>query len=90
MKNVLRNRHRRRREVSSSTATILSPLFRYSRTRDAYVLRLIGDRLGPVLRVGPSSGNDAPRPGGVETEDAAPPKSGRFERAEPVTEQTRR
>jgi hypothetical protein len=26
------------------------PLFRYSYSRDAYVLRLVGRRLGPVIR----------------------------------------
>jgi hypothetical protein len=29
---------------------MLSPVFRYSYSRDAYVLRLIGGRVGPVLR----------------------------------------
>ena len=28
----------------------MRPLLRYSRGRDAYVLRLAGDRAGPVLR----------------------------------------
>jgi hypothetical protein len=27
------------------------PLFRYSAVRDAYVLRVVGRRFGPVLRV---------------------------------------
>jgi hypothetical protein len=30
---------------------MLKPFFRYSRVRDAYVLRLIGRRHGPVLRL---------------------------------------
>jgi hypothetical protein len=29
---------------------LLTPLFAYSHTRDAYVLRGVGDRFGPVLR----------------------------------------
>jgi len=40
---------RRRRSVAPSTLTLLWPLFRYSAIRDAYVLRLIGGRRGPVL-----------------------------------------
>jgi len=40
---------RRRRPVAPSTLTLLWPLFRYSAIRDAYVLRLIGGRRGPVL-----------------------------------------
>jgi hypothetical protein len=30
---------------------LLRPLLRYSATRDAYVLRLVGRRVGPVLRM---------------------------------------
>ena len=30
---------------------MLKPFFRYSRVRDAYVLRLVGRRHGPVLRL---------------------------------------
>jgi hypothetical protein len=30
---------------------MLKPLLRYSITRDAYVLRAVGQSLGPVLRV---------------------------------------
>ena len=29
---------------------LMRPVLRYSRTRDAYVLRGVGRRLGPVLR----------------------------------------
>jgi hypothetical protein len=29
---------------------VLTPLFRYSPTRDGYVLRLLGRHVGPVLR----------------------------------------
>jgi hypothetical protein len=41
---------RPRREVSASTIRGLSALFRYSASRDAYVLRGIGNRFGPVLK----------------------------------------
>jgi hypothetical protein len=41
---------RPRRYVRSGTLTLLHPLFRHSTTRDAYVMRLVGNRWGPVLR----------------------------------------
>ena len=41
---------RRRRYVSRRTLILLKPLFRYSERREAYVLRLIGRRVGPVLK----------------------------------------
>ena len=41
---------RPRRYVSSGLVTALRPLFRHSYSRDAYVLRVVGNRLGPVLR----------------------------------------
>ena len=46
----MRQKQRSRHYVSSATLLVLSPLFRYSLTRDAYVLRLLGQRVGPVLR----------------------------------------
>jgi len=42
---------RPRRSVSAATVTLLWPLFRYSPIRDAYILRAIGGRRGPVLVV---------------------------------------
>ncbi|HUY59384.1 MAG TPA: hypothetical protein VMV16_06705 [Solirubrobacteraceae bacterium] len=42
---------RRRRYVSRTTLTLLWPLVRYSRGRDAHVLRLIGHWHGPVLKL---------------------------------------
>ena len=46
-------RHPRpRRDVSPLLITLLSPLFRYSNGREAYVLRGVGNRIGPVLRPG--------------------------------------
>ena len=49
---------RLRREVSKPTLTLLRPFFRYSLSRDAYVLRGAGNRIGPVLR--PRAAIDAP------------------------------
>ena len=46
----MRNTPRPRRYVGRVSLTLLRPLFRQSLTRDAYVLRGIGDRVGPVLR----------------------------------------
>lgn len=41
---------RPRRYVATTWLTLAQPLFRYSASRDAYVLRGIGRRYGPVLR----------------------------------------
>jgi hypothetical protein len=41
---------RRRRHVAPALLSALRPLFRYSATRDAHVLRLVGNRIGPVLK----------------------------------------
>ncbi len=41
---------RRRHYVSRATLALAWPAFRYSVTRDAYVLRFIGSSRGPVLR----------------------------------------
>jgi len=38
-----------RREVSPVTLVLLRPLFRRCWTRDAWILRVVGDRRGPVL-----------------------------------------
>lgn len=45
----VRETPRRRRYVSRASLTVLAPLFRHSLTRDAYVLRGVGNRIGPVL-----------------------------------------
>jgi hypothetical protein len=37
--------------VSPITIRLLRPFTRYSYSRDAYILRLVGTRLGPVFRV---------------------------------------
>jgi hypothetical protein len=41
---------RPRHYVSRATLAMARPLFRYSLSRDAYVLRVIGNTHGPVLR----------------------------------------
>ncbi len=41
---------RPRHYVSRPALVLLRPLLRYSPTRDAYVLRLIGNARGPVFR----------------------------------------
>ncbi|HEY4997235.1 MAG TPA: hypothetical protein VII03_04505 [Solirubrobacteraceae bacterium] len=41
---------RPRRYVSPQLMTLLGPVLRYSSSRDAYVLRAIGNQMGPVLR----------------------------------------
>jgi len=40
---------RRRREIGRWTLAVLSPFFRYSETRTAWVLRVVGRKHGPVL-----------------------------------------
>jgi hypothetical protein len=47
----LRTVPRPRRYLASYWLVLLAPFFRYSHGRDAYVLRVIGDHIGPVLRV---------------------------------------
>jgi hypothetical protein len=41
---------RKRRYVSPALLSILRLVFRRSDSRDAYVLRLVGNRRGPVLK----------------------------------------
>jgi hypothetical protein len=41
---------RPRRHIRPALLAPLRVLFRHSASRDAYVLRLIGDRFGPVLK----------------------------------------
>jgi hypothetical protein len=42
---------RRRRHVSKGTFHLLRPFFRFSDSRQAYILRFIGGRVGPVIAV---------------------------------------
>jgi len=46
----MRTYERPRRYLPRHRLLLLKPLFRYSTSRRAYVLRLIGDKTGPVLR----------------------------------------
>lgn len=53
----MRTTHRPRKQVRPIVIGLLRPLLRYSASRDAYVLRAIGNSRGPVLRgrdTGPS------------------------------------
>src|SRR2546426_11456268 len=60
---------RPRRYVSPRTMRLLRFLgFRYSMSRDAYILRLVGGRFGPVLRP-----HNEPQPA-VEAAPAPPPE----------------
>jgi hypothetical protein len=47
----MRSALRPRRYVARGWLLILRPILRYSATRDAYVLRAIGSKTGPVLRL---------------------------------------
>jgi hypothetical protein len=50
----MRQTPRTRRQVSESTLNLARKLgFRYDVKRDAYILRGIGNRVGPVLRTAP-------------------------------------
>jgi hypothetical protein len=46
----MRDTPRPRRVVGPFTFALLRPVLRYSYSRDAYVLRVVGNALGPVLR----------------------------------------
>jgi len=47
----MRSERRTRRYVQRHWLTLLWPVMRYSNSRNAYVLRGVGRRVGPVLRV---------------------------------------
>ncbi len=47
----MRTVRRPRRYVARHWIVLLRPLFRYSQTRGAFVLRGVGSSVGPVLRV---------------------------------------
>ena len=56
-----RVRPRRRRHISRRTLPIARLAgFRYCKQRDAYVLRLVGDRFGPVLKTPPANHHQPP------------------------------
>ena len=46
----MRTAQRPRRYVAVYWLVLFAPFLRYSYGRDAYVLRVVGDRVGPVLR----------------------------------------
>jgi hypothetical protein len=46
----MRSAARPRRYVARFWLLVLRPVLRYSATRDAFVLRLVGNSRGPVLR----------------------------------------
>jgi hypothetical protein len=48
---MTREHHRPRRNVNPVLMWLLRPFFRYSVTRDAFVLRILGNYRGPVLQV---------------------------------------
>jgi hypothetical protein len=47
----MRTAKRPRRYVARHWLLLVRPVFRYSAVRDAYVLRVVGRRVGPVLRL---------------------------------------
>ncbi len=47
----MRSQPRPRHTLAPATLSLLRPLFRYSTSRDAYILRGVGSRFGPVLAV---------------------------------------
>ncbi len=46
----MRTVRRPRKYIAAPWLTLLRPFLRYSRSRDAYILRVIGGTRGPVLR----------------------------------------
>ena len=47
----MRHQARPRHYLPPAVLAVLRSLFRYSEGRDAYVLRLVGHRAGPVLKI---------------------------------------
>jgi hypothetical protein len=47
----MRTQQRPRRYVARHWLLVLKPVLRYSATRDAFVLRVVGKSSGPVLRM---------------------------------------
>jgi len=46
----MRTAHRPRRYVAQHWLVLAAPLLRFSQSRDAYVLRVLGTKVGPVLK----------------------------------------
>jgi hypothetical protein len=61
---------RTRRYVGRHWLALLRPLFRYSYSRDAFVLRIVGRSVGPVLRAERRVRRDRPMDG-VERREAS-------------------
>ena len=53
----MRTARRPRRYVGRTWLVLMKPVLRYSNARDAFVLRVVGSNVGPVLRI------DRRRPG---------------------------
>jgi hypothetical protein len=47
----MRTARRKRHYIAHRWLLLLRPVFRYSHSRDAYVLRAVGATVGPVLRI---------------------------------------
>lgn len=47
----MRTVHRPRRYLARHWITLMRPILRYSAARDAYILRVVGRDVGPVLRI---------------------------------------
>ena len=73
---ALGNEQRQRRHVPAVVIRLLTPLFAYNHHRDAYVLREIGHRRGPVLKLR-SSAEDLPAPRPATARTAAAPLGAR-------------
>ena len=56
-----RSEPRLRTYVGPGLLRLVRPFFRYSYFRDAYVLRLVGERYGPVLKVRSDRPRSQPR-----------------------------
>jgi hypothetical protein len=54
---------RPRRYVSRHLLLLLRPIFRFSASRRAYVLRLVGNKAGPVLRLDRRTAHQRPADG---------------------------
>jgi hypothetical protein len=75
---MARHYERKRHELPGATIVVLRPLLRYSRSRDAYVLRAVGNRAGPVLKRRPPGGRFARPEAGPAA--AEPPATKSFPR----------
>ena len=46
----MRRTHRTRRYTAQHWLVLAAPLLRFSQSRDAYVMRVLGTKVGPVLK----------------------------------------